>query len=75
LVWYREGKGWSQKRLADEVGVDPTTLARWEREERQPAVECCQKVADLFARRSGDCRIPMAVERMSAGISSGWAKF
>lgn len=36
LVWFREGKGWSQKRLALELRVDPTTLARWERGERKP---------------------------------------
>jgi len=36
LKWFREGKGWTQKRLARELGVDPTTLARWERSERAP---------------------------------------
>lgn len=36
LVHYREGKGWSQKRYAKELGVDPSTLARWERGERVP---------------------------------------
>lgn len=32
---YREGKGWSQKRLAH-LGVDQSTLARWEKGERAP---------------------------------------
>lgn len=36
LVWYRQGKGWSQRRFAEVLGVDPTTLARWEKGERQP---------------------------------------
>ena len=29
-------RGWSQKRFARELGVDPSTLAKWEREERVP---------------------------------------
>ena len=29
LVSYREGLGWSQKRLAEALNVDPTTLSRW----------------------------------------------
>ncbi len=36
LTWFREGKGWNQQRFARELGVDPTTLARWERGERAP---------------------------------------
>lgn len=36
LVLHRRGRGWSQKRLADELDVDPTTLARWERGEKTP---------------------------------------
>jgi transcriptional regulator with XRE-family HTH domain len=30
LVSFRKGRGWSQKRLADELRIDPTTLSRWE---------------------------------------------
>ena len=36
LVWYRTGKGWTQRDFAKALGVDPTTLARWERGERAP---------------------------------------
>jgi transcriptional regulator with XRE-family HTH domain len=36
LVWYRKTKGWTQKQFAKALGVDPTTLARWERGERTP---------------------------------------
>jgi transcriptional regulator with XRE-family HTH domain len=36
LVWFRHGKGWTQKAFAKVLGVDPTTLARWERGERSP---------------------------------------
>jgi transcriptional regulator with XRE-family HTH domain len=33
LRWRREHLGLSQARLADELGVSPNTIARWEREE------------------------------------------
>ncbi|MSU51334.1 MAG: helix-turn-helix domain-containing protein [Opitutus sp.] len=36
LVQHRRSRGWSQKRLAAELDVDPTTLARWERGEKTP---------------------------------------
>jgi len=36
LVAFRIGKGWARPRLAAELGVDPSTLARWERGEREP---------------------------------------
>ena len=29
----RERLGWSQKRLADELGVDQATISRWERDD------------------------------------------
>jgi transcriptional regulator with XRE-family HTH domain len=36
LVWYREGKGWAQVHFAGVLGVDPSTIAKWERGERKP---------------------------------------
>ncbi|WP_438483193.1 helix-turn-helix domain-containing protein [Oleiharenicola lentus] len=36
IVWYREGHGWSQSHFAARLGVDVSTLARWERGERKP---------------------------------------
>ncbi len=36
LVRYRESRGWSQKRLARELDVDPTTLSRWELGKKAP---------------------------------------
>jgi hypothetical protein len=43
LVRLREGQGMSQKELAVMLRVDPSTLARWEREERVPAGECLRR--------------------------------
>jgi DNA-binding transcriptional regulator YiaG len=37
LVHWREMRGLSQKKLAARLRIDPTTLARWERGERDPA--------------------------------------
>ena len=36
LVNYRIALGISQKESARRIGVDPSTLARWERGEREP---------------------------------------
>ncbi len=36
IVCYRWLKGITQKELAGQLGVDPTTLARWEKGEREP---------------------------------------
>ena len=36
IVYYRWLKGMTQKELAKKIGVDPTTLARWERKEKKP---------------------------------------
>jgi transcriptional regulator with XRE-family HTH domain len=37
LVACRKSRGLTQKDFARELGVDPSTLARWERGERKPA--------------------------------------
>jgi transcriptional regulator with XRE-family HTH domain len=37
LVWFRQGRGWSQKHLAKELKVDPSTLSRWELGKRIPS--------------------------------------
>ena len=49
LVRYRVGKGWSQKRLAEALRVDPTTLSRWERKEKSPWGVYAERVAKLLA--------------------------
>lgn len=44
LVAFRRARGWSQKRLADELNVDPTTLSRWELGKKAPWGEFAEKV-------------------------------
>jgi len=36
IVSYRKLLGLSQKRLAHQLGIDPSTLSKWERDKRQP---------------------------------------
>lgn len=36
LVRYRQARGWSQRRLAEALDVDPTTLSRWELGKKAP---------------------------------------
>ena len=53
LVAYRLGFGWSQKRLAVELAVDPTTLSRWERGVKIPWGPYVQRVNRVLGRTSG----------------------
>jgi len=36
LIRYRWLRGWTQSKMANSLGLDPSTLARWERGERKP---------------------------------------
>ena len=45
----RTSLGMSQKEAAGEVGVDPATLARWERGEREPAGAMLDRVTLFLA--------------------------
>ncbi len=49
LVRFREGRGWSQKRLATELGVNPTTLSRWELDKKIPWGNYAIRVNALLA--------------------------
>jgi transcriptional regulator with XRE-family HTH domain len=48
LVRYRQKFGWSQKRLAAELRVDPTTLSRWETGKKQPWGDYSRRIGELF---------------------------
>ena len=41
---YRRVHGLSQKKLAEQLGVDPTTLADWERGRHQPSKRLLEKL-------------------------------
>lgn len=51
LKRYRKGKGISQGELAATLRVDPSTLARWERDERLPGCEFLSRVQEALRAR------------------------
>ena len=50
LVWFRNSRGWSQRRLAEVLEVDPTTLSRWELGKKLPWGSFADRVASLLGR-------------------------
>jgi transcriptional regulator with XRE-family HTH domain len=44
LLTYRKVLGVSQKELAQKLGVDPSTLARWERDEGKPSKSSLKEI-------------------------------
>jgi len=48
IITFRMIYGLSQERLARYLGIDPGTLARWERDEKQPAKALLDKLNVLF---------------------------
>jgi DNA-binding XRE family transcriptional regulator len=55
LIRYRASHGITQKTLAKKLGVDPSTLARWERGDREPT-GLYRKVAEkMLGRRRRIC--------------------
>jgi transcriptional regulator with XRE-family HTH domain len=58
LVRCRTGRGMSQKQAAARLGVDPGTLARWERGEREPMGRFTEQVAEFMR-----CENPPASSR------------
>ncbi|HPT24811.1 MAG TPA: helix-turn-helix transcriptional regulator, partial [Bryobacteraceae bacterium] len=52
LVRHRTSLGLTQKQAAQQIGVDPSTLARWERGEREPVSGFAASVARFLDGRS-----------------------
>ena len=46
IVYYRDKKGWTQKALAQRMGITPTRLNYWEKDKREPDV----KMLNLLCR-------------------------
>jgi transcriptional regulator with XRE-family HTH domain len=47
----RKRAGLSQQQAADGVGVDQATISRWERGEKQPAIEYLMALAKLYGAK------------------------
>jgi len=48
LLSYRKNLGMTQKELAQKLGVDPSTLARWERSEGRPSRRSLGAINKIF---------------------------
>lgn len=48
LKYLREKKGLSQNKLAEKVGVNQTTIARWETEEIKPSIDNVEQIANAL---------------------------
>lgn len=48
LKYFREKESMSQKELADALGVQPTSISRYERGARQLSVDKAKKIADIL---------------------------
>ena len=51
---YRKKRGWSQARLAQEMGVSRSTIAMWETNNSQPDHESLLKLSELFGKSIDD---------------------
>jgi transcriptional regulator with XRE-family HTH domain len=48
LITARHKLGWPQKRLAEQLGIAPQTVSRWERGTTRPYIHHLQALCDLF---------------------------
>ena len=67
LIRHRTSLGISQKENAAQLGVDPTTLARWESGEREPAGQFAVRVKRMLAATPGAMITPVPVALVRGG--------
>lgn len=48
LRYHRQLRGWSQRRLAEEIGTTEDVVSRWERGERKTSPYYCEKLCTVF---------------------------
>jgi transcriptional regulator with XRE-family HTH domain len=65
IVYFRRLHGITQGKLAQQLGVDPTTLARWERNESKPLKRYLEKLG-LFFNSSGSISEKPDIETKSS---------
>src|SRR5579859_2401286 len=54
LQYDREQQGWTQEQLAEQIGVYPETIVKWENGESFPDSTFQQKLANLFGWQTAD---------------------
>ena len=57
LVNHRMARGLTQKQFAAQIGVDPSTLARWERDERMPNCKQAAKLETMGLKKGNAPRL------------------
>lgn len=63
LARHRKLEGLSQREMAEKLGVDPGTLGRWERGERQSAPDLIRDLGATWRRRVGWTRSLRDIEK------------
>jgi len=66
LRLYRTQSGLTQEELAEKLGVSRQAVAKWERGESMPDIECCVKLAELYG-----ITVDMLLRNMQAAFQSG----
>lgn len=56
LVWFRKSKGWTRPQFAAAFGVDPATLASWERAEHIPTKKSLKRITDALGEEWGEAK-------------------
>ena len=50
LKYEREQRGWSQARVAEQIGTDPGTISRWERGFSSPSPYFRERLGQLYGK-------------------------
>lgn len=49
MIKLRKGKGWTQQQLAEQLGVSPQAVSKWECGESVPDIEILEKISVVFS--------------------------
>src|SRR6266566_31229 len=52
LRYEREKRGWSQNKLGELIGADPTMISRWERGSRKPERVYQEKLCEVYSKNA-----------------------
>lgn len=65
LIQAREGRGWTQKQLADEIGSTFVSISRWETGARTPSPYFRRKLVTTFQRSEEELDLlPLVIEKV-----------
>ena len=66
----REERGWTQLKLANEVGVTPSAVYTWESGRNEPRIQQLRDLARVFGVRMDEIKIvEKSVKRELVGVS------